>query len=370
MNLYPQYHDNTDQLPRIVAFLLRRPKPLSLSKEVKTIEKLMQALQKTDTNKPLLTIRDSNQPDYIKATPSILANAVILALSHCRHVIDEVHYVLPFHPFVDVFMRNARKPGIQESIQRYQALGRPKIYPRYGDHAVFIDLEQAVAEFIAESKRDMSTTAFRKLIYDADRTAKQNAERLCKYIDSLFTRYARLLVIRVDFYYHQGNVIHSEQDRLDKYAEITADRERLFENIKSNNIFKHMVGKVWSLEYGPEKGFHLHMLFFFDGSKVRDDESLAYLIAEYWSGHTHGRGYPNSCNASKDDYDSLGIGMINYYDHELRQNLYKAAGYLVKVDHLVRALVPEGKHTFGKGAGLESDAPKLGRPRRNDLAAL
>lgn len=59
----------------------------------------------------------------------------------------------------------------------------------------------------------------------------------------------------------------------------------------TNNPLKDAVGYVWKLEYGPEKGYHMHLLVFFDGSMVRKDQALAYLIGKYWSGeHTVPKG--------------------------------------------------------------------------------
>lgn len=32
-----------------------------------------------------------------------------------------------------------------------------------------------------------------------------------------------------------------------------------------------MVGHIWKLEEGTTKGYHFHLMFFFDGSKVQHD---------------------------------------------------------------------------------------------------
>ncbi|MDP1710003.1 MAG: inovirus-type Gp2 protein, partial [bacterium] len=180
----------------------------------------------------------------------------------------------------------------------------------------------------------------------------------------LFTRYARLLVLRVDLEYQSGNVIHNEQDRLTKYQEASNDRKHFFNNMDSNKLFEHLVGIAWTLEYGVETGFHYHMVLIYDGSEVREDETLAYWVGKYWSCNiTEGQGRDYNCNAKKNKYRELGIGTINYYDTALREGLYHAIGYLMKTDHLALMLIPKGCRTFGRGEELATDQPKMGRPR-------
>ena len=58
------------------------------------------------------------------------------------------------------------------------------------------------------------------------------------------------------------------------------------------------------------------------GSKVREDQTLAMLLGNYWKNFiTQGRGTYHYWNAFKDGYKTLGVDMINYYDLELRESL-------------------------------------------------
>lgn len=196
----------------------------------------------------------------------------------------------------------------------------------------------------------------------------KNHHSLMAYIDNLFRRHSRLLVLRVDLGYRKDidNSLLSELEIYEKYWQAKVDREHLFGNMRTNKLFDHMVGYVWKLEYGIDKGFHYHMMFFFDGSKVRQDINIARMIGEYWvTVITHYRGLYYNCNARKEeDYASYcGIGMINYYDAELIENLKMAASYLIKPDDFTKMKVPNIERTFGKKQ-IPDKVTDSGRPRK------
>jgi len=103
------------------------------------------------------------------------------------------------------------------------------------------------------------------------------------------------------------------------------------------------------------------MMFFFDGSKVREDITKASLIGRYWTDVvTKGRGLYFNCNRVKFAYKSCGVGMVDHGDAELREGLRRAVIYLTKTD-LYMKLQTEGR---GMGKGLyPSPKGSRGRPR-------
>ena len=93
-----------------------------------------------------------------------------------------------------------------------------------------------------------------------------------------------------------------------------------FQQFKNNwrgksTLFANLKGYIWKLEWGPGKGIHYHLIFFFDGSQVLKDAYLAQQIGKYWTEViTKGSGLYWNCNASKDQYRELGIGVIRADD--------------------------------------------------------
>ena len=295
---------------------------------------------------------------------SLLANKIINIL---RYSIDLINLSFPIHefnPYLQVFFRHASN---EELIKYVKQLTDPLIKKKtcYSDVEFneFMRLVTAIEELVAKIQHDVQQLEFKKVVYGSRRLAKKNYNGLVAYIDSLFDRYSRLIVIRVDFSYRMGNAIKTKAEINEKYLEARKDFQHFLNNTKSNSLFCHLLGYVWKLEYGAEKGFHYHLMFFFNGSKLRKDEKIAMLIGEYWKHNiTQGRGIYYNCNANKQLYRSLGIGMIHYNDTALRNGLCKAAEYLVKVDHYARLLTPDHARTFGRGEILPNKEKK-GRPR-------
>lgn len=195
---------------------------------------------------------------------------------------------------------------------------------------------------------------YRRVKHDQRRQAREQGKGLRRYVDGMFAGYARLLVVRVNLYYRT-----EAQARL-RVEHVFRDVGKLIRARRYSDIFVHEVGYVCSIEQGnchgsgPDerqgRGFHAHVAFFFDGSKVRGDVYKAQQIGELWEQVTVGRGCYDSCNHDKERKygDRLGIGMIHRDALALRTNLYSAMDYLVKNDQHLR-LRPQGRRTLRKG---------------------
>ncbi len=187
------------------------------------------------------------------------------------------------------------------------------------------------------------------------RLAIKNYESARLYVKSLFRKHAKIMVVRVDLSYGQDANVDIET--------VQKDRERLFANAKKNQLFKEMVGFIWKMEYGILKGFHHHVILFFDGSKVREDVTYAKMIGEYWkSSITKGKGLYYNCNAVKSTYVKCGIGLFTYRDNDKMQGLYEAVRYLTLTDKFIKIKMNGIRRTFGKGQVKERPV-KRGRPR-------
>lgn len=250
-----------------------------------------------------------------------------------------------FEPYIEMAVNHITESGL------YQIpLSRRVEMPVSDARKLMAHLNECVDKI----RQEVKSEKFLSKLNSYQRSSNKNYKELTGYADALFERYSRLLVLRVDLSYSKEN---------SKTTQVQAkrDRERLFENARSNKLFDYMVGYIWKLEHGPEKGFHYHMMFFFDGSKVREDITLAKRIGEYWTGVvTKGRGLYFNCNVGKLAYKSCGIGMVDHTDAQLRKGLRNAVIYLAKTD-LYMKLQTEGR---GMGKGL-SPSPKdpRGRPR-------
>lgn len=178
------------------------------------------------------------------------------------------------------------------------------------------------------------------------------------YIDGLFAHYARLVVIRLDLSYLKDADISVEQ--------LEFDLERLNNRMKYHHLFDHKVGHLFRIEYGLDKGLHVHCLFFFDGSKRQglSDWHIAKSIGDCWRDEiVSGDGNYWSCHDNKDQYAYLGIGDIHYTDVEMVNNL---KNHVVSYFCLRKQYI---KPTYRRmqlirsGNALDDTSPKRGRPR-------
>lgn len=209
--------------------------------------------------------------------------------------------------------------------------------------------------WLADSIREKaSAPEFRRGLNSYHRSANKNFKELLKYERALFDCYSRMLVLRIDLSYRKEFCMVEQEVAL-------RHRKRLFDNARSNKLFRHMLGYVTKLEYGAEKGFHFHCIFFFDGSMVREDITLAKRIGEYWASViSDGMGGYYNCNHAKETYRRCGIGMVTYSDVDKREGLRSAMMYLTKTDIYMK-LKAKGR-TFTKGV-MPSSPSGRGRPR-------
>ncbi|MDX4117307.1 inovirus-type Gp2 protein [Providencia alcalifaciens] len=199
-------------------------------------------------------------------------------------------------------------------------------------------------EAFREFQSTLKNPDYKKQIRHFEQGAQKNYRRAQQYIDSLYQRYSKLLVVRVDLSYKSG-ICHRV-----KAHHLRQHRQALYKAINCDRLFSCCVGYILKLEFGMEKGFHYHALFFFDGQKVRQDITLGKLIGELWQERiTDMAGLYFNCNYQKERYRELGIGLLKRTDAESKKRLLNAVRYLCKADAWVRLAVPELKRTFWRG---------------------
>lgn len=209
-------------------------------------------------------------------------------------------------------------------------------------------------------REESNSLKHKRRLRNFQRAASKNLKGTLSYVDHLFERHSRLLVVRVDLSYQKAMI----ENKTISTDLTRRHRKRLFKQVHAHPLFKHCLGYIWKLEYGRYKGFHYHTCFFFDGSKVRGDIRLARRIGEYWTKEvTGGQGLYFNCNAIASTYVQSGLGDIHFSNQEKRNALQRAIAYLTKVDTVVRLSLPQGARTFGRSECIFQTGEKRGRPR-------
>lgn len=184
---------------------------------------------------------------------------------------------------------------------------------------------------------------------------RKDTRSLCNYIKLLFTRYGRLLVIRLDV----GYAVGPEGQRPNvSLRTAKKDRERFF-NYLRRSCPLDLKGHAWKLEDGAQKGYHYHLLLFFDGYKHWRGIDIAEQLGQEWVAMTGPHASYWNCNA---DPANAGLGVVDWKDApKLRALFVDAAPYLTKGAFLITD-AEKGVKTFSKGKPpLPPSRP--GRPR-------
>ncbi|GAA5083884.1 YagK/YfjJ domain-containing protein [Paenalcaligenes hermetiae] len=189
---------------------------------------------------------------------------------------------------------------------------------------------------------------------------RSNQERLHHFVDQLVADYSKLLVVRLDLY------IGNEYAEINTYEYMNEAFIRLRNNLRFNQLFDHYITYAAKLEYGVDRRWHYHVVFFYDGQKVKNDYLLAQALGKYWVDTiTRGLGSYYSANMNSDKYKAFALGMIDYRELRRIEKLKVVLDYLVKEEagEPVR-LDAAGKayRSYRQGLYKPRDS-RLGRPR-------
>lgn len=233
---------------------------------------------------------------------------------------------------------------------------------------LYENIRTRVNNFLADLHTRLRDPRTRKKILDRRSAVKKNCQEFTHYVDKLFARYARLLVIRIDLGYRKNAYNSSIED-------LAEDLAHLWANMRHNKIFSDLIGNITKMEYGVEKGAHAHLLLFFDGSKRSRDCYIAKEIGKYWErAITKGRGHYWNCNdpEHKRNYTkigALGIGMINADHFKLRNNLNFIVRYFCKSEQFCKPLTRLKMKLLRKGQCPRPTGLKRGAPRASQQNA-
>ncbi|MBZ9557332.1 inovirus-type Gp2 protein [Halomonas coralii] len=211
----------------------------------------------------------------------------------------------------------------------------------------------------------MSTPNFKYQCSKGYRNSRENRNSMKNWVSALFQSHAYLQVIRVDVGYRKDIATSVP------YALANDHRAKLCKAFHYHPIFENMIGYSWKLEWGQSRGFHYHLLFFFDASKVQKDVIRAQWVGELWSQKiTNGSGTYYNCNIDAEkNYFYNALGKMSYYDADKRAGLKYLIHYLTKVDEYASLVVP-GKTFFHSRTPPLPDGVRRGRPRKYDEVFL
>lgn len=264
--------------------------------------------------------------------------------------------------YFDVFRKNTNDFYLKDTVSYHQML--------HGEDLVkWVEALNACIDSIRQTVRSKE---FSTAIKNLQRGMNKNHKALLDYIDALFACHSRILVLRIDFGYKTDSLLGKDIRTSVDFSEIKNHHTLLIKHLKTKMLKDAFLGFASKFEYGLMKEYHFHCLIFLDGSKVREDVVIAKIIGDYWKTTlTEGNGLYYNCNAHKEQYQNLGIGMINYSDEGLMSNLKEhVAPYLNKTDYFIKLITPANGRAFIRGNRPKPIAKTRGRPRSKAKGTL
>lgn len=213
---------------------------------------------------------------------------------------------------------------------------------------------------------------FERILKNDKRLARQNFRSACAYLISLFARYSRLLILRIDVYYK------GEGKAWARTEEAKAAFERFLRQLRNGRIVPDVLGCLHRREEGPERGIHFHILVVMDGHKRKDAHGHTEAIGRRWVEHYTGRerGTYFNCYAHRRAYRFNGLGLVHLSDWRKLLGLRIALRYITKPEYRVKvkgrasnAGATEGRPTKSAGksfrrGNFKRDDVKLGARRK------
>ena len=209
---------------------------------------------------------------------------------------------------------------------------------------------------------ELGDSSLQSQLKNLNRSVSKNALSIVRFIDSLFIRHSRILVVRLDI----GCRLEYLQEKGWKICsnKVRSDFSSFLRLLRRGRLKKTILGYVWKLEFGPTKKYHYHVMVFLDGAKHQEDIVLCQEIGEIWSEKVAKEyGCYFNCNKKKELYRKNGIGMVSWSDNSKMAHLKFAAKYLVKKDLLIRPNLTKKERVFGK-SNSPPGRSKRGRPRK------
>lgn len=261
----------------------------------------------------------------------------------------------PYESIKEAFPSHARHPLIDLYWKHTRELPTPVRWRTEEDI-------NRINRCVASMREEGGSSEFRKIRNMHVKLCTQNTASMLELINSLFARWGRLLVIRLDLGYGSVYTRSWPDGGAITFEEVYRHREKFFRYLRRTGDLD-LKGYVWKLEFASRKAFHYHVLLFFCGNRHQDHLEIAKRLGKYWNDViTAGAGTYHNCNANA--YPRNGLGAINYTDHQKLTYLKEdVASYLTKPDYYFRLIVEKGR-TFDRSNLPQKRAEPLGRPRR------
>ena len=259
---------------------------------------------------------------------------LLIQLEQVSRWLSEYKPFFQYSPYVDLFFRVTPSFPIVYSL---------KSNPR--EAFMGKSMAEWSNQFIEQIRLILHSRKFKDRIRHREENARRSFSSSIRYVQHLFDRHSRLLVIRMDFALRRDqNDIEEPLDRiLNYFSQLKMQMKR------RSRVRRALVGYIAHLEYSLVKGHHLHAIFFFNGNRVINDYSISFRIASLWSRITENKGIYFNTHVKTLQYTCPATGMIHRSDEKKRCCLAYVIWYITKLDQQLMYKYHDKQRVFFRG---------------------
>lgn len=256
-----------------------------------------------------------------------------------------------FHPVISVLFRSVMRWWA--TICRWEDDSRVLIEGE--PDTVAVEGLRGFVEFVRITCRSQ---AFKNLLHDHERKAKDNFRSGCDYVIDQFARHSRLLVLRIDLYFRPDAKGWGYSKAADKAM------TNYLRTLRLGRIVPDYLGFIIKRENGISRGMHYHLMVFLDGHLHRNAYHLTEVMGEAWVKRVGvDKGSYWNCYANKDLYRYNGLGLVHVSDVEKLIGIRVALFYMSKQDSVLKVDGSRVKN-FWRSLKVKDDSNR-GAPRKN-----
>lgn len=212
----------------------------------------------------------------------------------------------------------------------------------------------------------IGSKVFHNSFKQEEKIHKRKSESLYNYIYDLKMAHNKIMIVRLDLYYHQELIqsISSQQNVVDDWNRLLTFARKSFK--------ESYLGYAMKVEFGNDRGVHVHSIFIFNASNLMNDVNVARSLGHHWvKDVVPGIGRYFNCNEKKycERYEWRSVGNFIKIDEEFQNGLKAMSDYVTKPDPLPRVVVHGLKKQFRKGEINDRKKERV-RRRKEVLSAL
>lgn len=207
-------------------------------------------------------------------------------------------------------------------------------------------LAELANDFVIALRNGTGASEFKKRINDQRENSYRQFRSAIRYVNSLFIRYSSLVYVRIDLHL-RSEAVPDDESTLNTMLNHFARFRKLIS--RKQHAFKYMVGYIAHIEYGEEKGHHIHVSYFYHKKDSSSGYNLSQEIGHAWEKITLGDGHWYSTNRLWRTPVCNALGTIRRTDMEKRTCLYYAIGYTVKSDQYLTFKYKRDQKLFFQG---------------------